>query len=60
MLKNKLLPIISLIGAGFLPVAQAADSLQDNRWYVAPFASFVNTGGDRNAADGWGGGLGIG
>jgi OOP family OmpA-OmpF porin len=43
-----------------MPLAQAADQFQDNRWYVAPFASYLNTGGDRKADDGWGGGLGIG
>jgi len=60
MLKNKSLTIAALIGAGFLPSVQAADQLQDNRWYAAPFATFVRTDDDRRAADGWGGGLGIG
>jgi len=32
----------------------------DTRWYVAPFGTFLKTGGDRNSHDGWGGGLGIG
>jgi len=70
MLKNKLLSIASLSIAGFLPLAQAADQFHDDhwytdqrhddRWYIAPFGSFVRTGGDRNAKDGWGGGMGIG
>ena len=60
MLKTKSLAIASLVGAGFLPLAQAADTFLDNRWYAAPFASYLNTGGDRQAQDGWGGGLGIG
>jgi OOP family OmpA-OmpF porin len=60
MLKKNLLINASLIGMGFIPLAQAADQFQDDRWYVAPFASYVNTGGDRKAADGWGGGLGVG
>ena len=60
MLKTKSLAIASLIGTGFLPLAQAADQFLDNRWYVAPYASFLNTGGDRQARDGWGGGLGVG
>lgn len=60
MLKNKLLPIVSLLGIGLLPTAQAADQVTDDRWYVAPFGSYVNTGGDRQANDGWGGGMGIG
>lgn len=60
MLKKNLLTIASLTSVGFLPLAQAADQIQDDRWYVAPFASFVKTGGDRNASDGWGGGMGVG
>lgn len=60
MLKKKLLTIASLIGVGLMPLAQAADQIQDDRWYVAPFASYVRTGGDRNSSDGWGGGMGIG
>lgn len=60
MLKTTSLTFAALIGAGFLPLAQAADQLQDNRWYVAPFASYIHTGGDRKADDGWGAGLGVG
>jgi OOP family OmpA-OmpF porin len=69
-LKNSLLAIVSLTSIGFLPLAQAADQahendryssqVQDTRWYIAPFGSFVRTGGDRNSSDGWGGGMGIG
>jgi OOP family OmpA-OmpF porin len=58
MLNKKLVPIASFISAGLLPLAHASDQPADNRWYVAPFASFVNTGGDRKASDGWGGGSG--
>ncbi len=61
MLKRKsLTTIASLIGVGFMPLGQAADEIQDDRWYVAPFASYVHTGGDRKADDGWGAGLGVG
>ena len=70
MLKKRLLTITSLTIVGILPLAQAADQanddrwhtdqVQDNRWYIAPFGSFVRTGGDRKASDGWGGGMGIG
>jgi OOP family OmpA-OmpF porin len=60
MLKKKLLTSASFIGMGFFPLAQAADEFLDNRWYVAPFATYIETGGDRKAADGWGGGLGFG
>lgn len=68
-LKKSLLAIASLTSIGFLPLAQAADQthensysdqVQDDRWYVAPFGSFVRTGGDRKASDGWGGGMGVG
>lgn len=37
-----------------------ADEFLDNRWYVAPFGTFVQPGGDRSAHSGWGGGLGVG
>ncbi len=60
MLKKNLLTLASVAVVGFLPLAQAADQPPDDRWYVAPFGSFVRTGGDRNASDGWGGGMGIG
>jgi len=60
MLNKKLLPIAALLGLGFLPSAHATDSVQDNRWYVAPFGTFVYTDEDRLARDGWGGGAGFG
>lgn len=60
MLKQKLINSAALVGMGLLPLAQAADQPQDDRWYVAPFATFINTGGDRKASDGWGGGVGVG
>lgn len=60
MLQKKLSTIALLSGLGFLSLAQAEDLTQDDRWYIAPFASFVRTGGDRHASDGWGGGMGMG
>lgn len=60
MLKQKQLVILSLISMGGLSSVHAEDQAQDRRWYVAPFASFINTGGDRHASDGWGAGLGVG
>lgn len=60
MLNKKLLHIAAFLAAGFFSTAQAADEISDNRWYVAPFGTFINTGGDRQAQDGWGGGLGFG
>jgi OOP family OmpA-OmpF porin len=54
------LTIASFISVGFIPLAHAVDQTPDDRWYIAPFASFVQTGGDRRADQGWGGGMGIG
>jgi OmpA-OmpF porin, OOP family len=54
------LTIASLASVGFLTTAQAEEFL-DNRWYVAPFGSYVNPGGDRNSNnEGYGAGLGVG
>jgi len=55
---KKSLLAIGLTGI-FAAAAQAGD-FNDDRFYAAPFASYINTGGDRDAKDGWGGGLGIG
>lgn len=69
MLKKNLLTIVSLTSIGFLPPAQADDQSywsrddrrhHDDRWYIAPFGSFIKSGGERDAKDGWGGGMGIG
>ncbi|NJA06283.1 OmpA family protein [Methylococcaceae bacterium WWC4] len=60
MLKKHLLPFAPLVGFAILPSAHAVEPYQDNRWYVAPFATFINSGGDRRASDGWGGGVGVG
>lgn len=66
MLKNKLLPIVLLTLVNYLPQALAVDRYHedrwqtDDRWYIAPFGSFVKSGGDRHAKDGWGGGMGFG
>jgi OOP family OmpA-OmpF porin len=37
-----------------------ADEFNDDRFYLAPFGSYLHTGGDRSASDGWGGGLAVG
>lgn len=42
------------------PVQTQQKAPDDNRWYLAPYGTFVKTGGDRNAHDGWGGGLAAG
>jgi OOP family OmpA-OmpF porin len=59
MLNKQLLALVALISVGFLSVAQA-DKYQDNRWYVAPFGTFIQPGGDRGSNSGWGGGMGFG
>ncbi|WP_236101930.1 OmpA family protein [Methylotetracoccus oryzae] len=41
-------------------VATADAQCADDRWYLAPFATFMQPGGDRKAFGAWGGGMGIG
>jgi len=60
MIRKHLLALATVASAGILPLAAQAGDYQDDRWYVAPFGSYVRTGGDRSAKDGWGGGLGVG
>jgi len=60
MLKKHLLALVALSSVSFLPMAQAADEVVDDRFYLAPFGTFVQPGGDRNMNSGWGGGLGVG
>jgi len=62
--------LLALSLAGFAAFAQAADTpavesstsseFTDDRFYVAPFGTFIQTGGDRNANAGWGGGMAFG
>jgi len=59
MLKKQMLALVALAGVGFLPMAQA-DEVVDDRFYVAPFGTFVQPGGDRGSNNGWGGGMGFG
>ncbi len=58
MFKKQLLALAGF-SLGMVSIAQAGD-FKDNRFYVAPFGTFLKTGGDRGAQDGWGGGMGIG
>ena len=37
-----------------------ADQYFDNRWYITPFGAYVFPDGNRNAKDGWGGGVAVG
>jgi OOP family OmpA-OmpF porin len=59
MLKKQALAM-ALTGFAAFTGAQAADEFLDDRFYVAPFGTFVGTAGNRNASDGWGGGMAIG
>lgn len=59
MIKKHLIALAVASTSMISLVAQAGD-FQDDRWYVAPFGSFIQPGGDRNAKGGWGGGLGVG
>ncbi len=59
MLKKQLFALAALTTVGIAPMAQA-EEYPDDRWYVAPFGSYVRPGGDRDAKDGWGGGMGVG
>jgi OOP family OmpA-OmpF porin len=56
---RKILIALSVVGITATAV-QAEDQYVDDRWYVAPFGTYFNPGGDRNAKDDWGAGLGIG
>lgn len=44
------------------PAVESSTSSEftDDRWYVAPFGTFIQPGGSRNANSGWGGGMAIG
>ncbi|SJM89561.1 OmpA/MotB domain protein [Crenothrix polyspora] len=61
MIKKHILALASLASlSGMLPVVHA-EEFTDNRWYIAPFGSYVKPGGDRDANNpGYGAGMGIG
>ncbi|MGX2042021.1 OmpA family protein [Methylocaldum sp. MU1018] len=56
---KKILVALSVAGVA-ATAAQADEQFMDDRWYIAPFGTYFNPGGERNAKDDWGGGLGIG
>jgi OOP family OmpA-OmpF porin len=60
MLKKQLLACVALASVVCLPMAQADEKVVDKRWYVAPFGTFIQPGGDRQSNNGWGGGMGFG
>jgi len=59
MIKKHLIAL-AVASTSMISLAAQAGDFQDDRWYVAPFGSFIQPGGDRNAKGGWGGGLGVG
>jgi len=59
MFKKHLVAVVVLTSLGLFTPAQADDAV-DKRWYVSPFGSFIQPGGDRNTEGGWGGGMGMG
>ena len=75
MINKHLLASALCLSIGFAAAAQADEDnsntgdnyntgheFLDDRWYIAPFGSYVKPGGDRfsNEDSGWGGGLGFG
>lgn len=61
MFKKKHLFVIGLAGLAVTASAvQAEEEFLDDRWYAAPFGTFVKPGGERDLKEGWGAGLGIG
>lgn len=58
MIKKQLIAL-ALTGMSVMSAAQAEEFL-DNRWYVAPFGSYVLPDGNRGVNDGWAAGLGVG
>jgi len=60
MPKKHLIAAAALTGMSYLFIAHADETPPDDRWYIAPFGTFIKAGGDRGSDDGWGGGMGIG
>ncbi|MFO1418257.1 MAG: OmpA family protein [Methylotetracoccus sp.] len=47
-------------GAAVEAAPVASDEWVDDRFYIAPFGTYMHSGGDRRAYDAWGGGMAIG
>jgi OmpA-OmpF porin, OOP family len=66
MINKYFLAFVLIISLGLSVAAQAEEELVDKRWYVAPFGSYVNPGGDRfsgqsgSSNPGYGAGIGFG
>ena len=59
-MSKRTLLALGLAGLATAMSVQADEHFSDDRWYVAPFGTYFNPGGDRNAGDNWGAGAGIG
>ena len=59
MFKKHLIGIVAFTCLGVFSSAES-DDIVDQRWYISPYGSFIQAGGDRNSEAGWGGGMGIG
>ena len=59
MFKKQILAL-GLTGLAAMASSAQAEEFMDDRFYIAPFGSYLHTGGDRNGKDGWGAGGAIG
>lgn len=59
MFKKQILAL-GLTGLAAMASSAQAEEFMDDRFYIAPFASYLHTGGDRDGKDGWGAGGAIG
>jgi OOP family OmpA-OmpF porin len=59
-MSKRILLALGLVGAVTGGVTQADEAFMDDRFYMAPFGSYLHPGGDTKGNDGWGAGLGIG
>jgi OOP family OmpA-OmpF porin len=57
LIRNALLLIVFVVFPQ--PLVLAEEKLSEN-FHLAPYGTYLHTGGDRTALDGWGGGLGLG
>lgn len=59
-MSKRTLLALGLVGAVVGGAVHADETFLDDRFYVAPFGSFLYTGGDTKGMEGWGAGAGVG
>jgi OOP family OmpA-OmpF porin len=59
-MSKRILLAAGLAGVMASAAVQAEETFMDDRFYAAPFGSYLHPGGDTKGFDGWGAGLGIG